>query len=192
MSHSLGKRIILSPSQLQRLLGRDRELTSRTDAARMTALQSAAKDAATIGPSQAYARYREMQQRHLVQAAEERGAPLELVVSDPAERKHPHEHIENDLINLSEEPKSPEPSAIPKKPPATKKKARSTNLRKTAEKIYEDISGSTPKIPKTAPRRLIVHDPRHSPVKTRAKRLKLQNVAGASSSSPSWLRYGKN
>ncbi|XP_034250650.1 uncharacterized protein LOC117651042 isoform X2 [Thrips palmi] len=193
MSHSLSKRIILSPSQLQRLLGRDRELTSRTDAARQTALRSAAKDSASIGPSQAYARYREMQQRHLVQAAEERGAPLELVVSEPEPRKHSEGPIKPPEEPESK-PESPKASVIPKKPPsATKKKARTSQIRKTAERVYEEISGSTPKIPKSMPMRRIVHDPRHSPVKTRSKNLqKSTRGTPSSSSSSSWLRYGKN
>jgi len=182
MSHSLSKRIIISPAQLQRLLGRDRELTNRTDVARTTALQSAAKDAADIGPSQAYARYREMQQRHLAQAASERGAPLELVVSDPERSKHPHENI----ANPPEEAEPPEVSARPRKPSVKKKRA---TVRKGAEKIVEEISGETPQRSKVAARRVIVHDPRHSPIKPHSP---MKTRARQNNASHSWLHYGVN
>lgn len=130
MSQTLAKRIILSPDQLRRLLGRDRELTSATNTARMSALQNAAQTAAAVGPSQAYAQYRSSQERHLNQAAKERDAPLELVVSDPASAVD--STLIPDLIDFDSEvkqPKSRKEGKSPKKkgPRHSAKKTKSYN-----------------------------------------------------------------
>jgi len=193
MSHSLSKRIILSPTQLQRLLGRDRELTSRTDAARMDALASAAKAAQKIGSSQAYAQYSATQQRHLSQAAQERDAALELVVTDPAQPSGPA--FVPDLINFEEESEPLRtPKRVRKKPKHPKAKVeRQTNTapshQQQGQAQTNEESEPTPSTPKTQPakrRRIIVHSVPStvfSPIRTRSK--------GGKTSSP-WLRYGKS
>lgn len=193
MSHSLSKRIILSPTQLQRLLGRDRELSSRADMARMGALASATKAAPKIGSSQAYAQYRATQQRQLNQSAQERDASLELVVSDPAQPKGPA--FVPDLINLDQEVDEWEPLKTPegkRKKPKTPKVTRNqksgfSRQRKRNLDTGEDHEAgpSTPKSRTSKPRRIIVHTvpAQFSPVRTRSKVKK--------SPLTSWLRYGE-
>lgn len=196
MSHALSKRIILSPLQLQRLLGRDRELTSRTDAARQTALAKAARAAKTIGPAQAYAQYSATQQRHLKQAAQERDAPLELVVSDPTpQQQHPGGHrVENDLIDFDDDniPPPPPPPVTPKTPkwkPKPKKvpKGVSRDWKKAQSRRYsqhdEDVGPSTPgSTPKTGRVNAQKRTSIWSPIKTRSRT--------KTKTSP-WLQYGK-
>jgi len=195
MSHSLSKRIILSPTQLQRLLGRDRELTSRTDAARMDALSSAAKAAQKIGSSQAYAQYSATQQRHLSQAAQERDAALELVVTDPAQPSGAA--FVPDLINFEEEEGSvplQSPKRVRKKRNQTKAKVElqtvtgPTRQRRQSSQIAETTvdDPSTPKARPAKHRRIIVHSVPStvfSPIRTRSK--------GGKTTTP-WLRYGKS
>lgn len=79
----LRKLIVLTPEQLHRLRGRDRELTDHYDANRRHVLGSVVENVKKIGPTQAYAQYQAAQQRHLHHAAREREAPLQMVFADP-------------------------------------------------------------------------------------------------------------
>lgn len=182
MNQALSKRIILTPDQLRRLMGHDRELTKSTDAARMSALLSAAKTAPIIGPGQAYAQFNAVQQRHLHQAAHERSAPLELVVSEPdgSTQVKSKTRVVEDLINFSEETETPKPNKPPKvgKAPKTPKTPRKNVSR---VKIHTKRTAS-PSSSKTRSR-VIVHA-KPSPRQTRSKARQTQ-----SGGSP-WLKYG--
>jgi hypothetical protein len=78
----LKKLIILTPEQLRRLTGRDRELSDRYDWQQRAALRTASKQAPRLGSSQAYAQYRLAQDRYLQHAARERTEPLEMNIVD--------------------------------------------------------------------------------------------------------------
>lgn len=78
----LRKHIVLTPEQLDKLRGRDRDLSDRYDIDRRHVLGAVAEKAKRIGPTQAYVQYRAAQQRHLQHAAKERTEPLEMVLSD--------------------------------------------------------------------------------------------------------------
>lgn len=208
MSHALSKRIILSPDQLRRLLGRDRELTNSTDIARMDALKAATRRASAVGPAQAYAQYRSSQERHLNQAAKERNAPLELVVSDPESQKRsegkllPSEaKLLPDLMDFeepeqqqqwqvrgktgseSEDADDIEDFATPIATPIASPSATpSSSARKAPKRLH------TVKRIQTVKRRIITHSPssqKFSPLKTRGARAK------QGKSIQQWLQYGK-
>lgn len=182
------KLIILTPEQLLRLRGRDRELTVRSDADRRLALQKANKQAARIGPSQAYAEYRSLQDRHLHHAARERTQPLQMVLADPADslaasttdedptakvKKEVEDEIarEREKIVFKPETKTDDGEGE-KKPvkPHSKKKKKPVSAGKDRSRLVRRIDRPAP-FP--------------SPLKTRgkAKLLLQQQLAG-------WLPYG--
>ena len=122
MNKLLSKRIILSPDQLQRLLGREKVVTDRYAHERDKAIISAVKGAPTIGAAQAYAQFSAAQQRHLHQAAKERNAPLELIISEG-------ENINNNK-NSGEHTK--------KKKKKANRRLERTNTRKRVEEEEDD------------------------------------------------------
>lgn len=167
MNPSLSKRIILSPTQLQRLLGRDRELTDRSGLERSSALQAATKAAAKIGPAQAYAQYQATQQRHINQAAHERGAPLELVVSEPTPPPPT--------------PNQPEPKATT---PPRQRTPKPVKVKRLKERRRGDAF-ATPGKPRAIVKPRTLGAPPHSPIKTRAA----AKLSDKQTEIP-WLRFG--
>lgn len=182
------KLIILTPEQLLRLRGRDRELTVRSDADRRLALQRANKQATRVGPSHAYAEYRSVQDRHLHHAARERTQPLQMVLADPADslagsteedplskvKKEVEEEIKREVkqekepVVIKPEVDEPEGERKPVKPRPRKKKPVLAGKNKS--RLVRRIERPTP-FP--------------SPLKTRAKHKQLlkQQLDG-------WLPYG--
>lgn len=81
----LRKMIVLTPEQLQRLRGREHQLANQFDAERKQVLDNVVRNMDKIGPTQAYAQYQAVQQKHLHHANKDRTEPLEMsMASAPA------------------------------------------------------------------------------------------------------------
>lgn len=131
----LQKRIILTPQQLDRLLGRDKELISLFDRERRAALDNAVRDASTHGPSHAYAQYNIAQQRFLDKSARDRTEPLELVLSAPPPPQPPPPPIVPQASTASRE-QAPEQVQTS---PTPRKRKKGTRKQKIARRLVENI-----------------------------------------------------
>lgn len=163
----LKKLIVLTPEQLQRLRGRDRELTERSDIERRLALHEAGKQTAKVGPAQAYAQYRLAQERHLHHAAKERTEPLHMTIADVKQdtsKDYKQEEQEEKKQERKEEDQEREEAETRKK---KKKKVKDKTRRVRAGRVDRP-------------------SPFPSPLKTRAKRQeqRKRQLAG-------WLQYGE-
>lgn len=159
----LKKLIVLTPEQLQRLRGRDRELTDRSDIERRMALHEAGKQAAKVGPTQAYAQYRLAQERHLHHAAKERTEPLHMTIADVKQDTSKDEEEDKEHERKRDEDQEREDAGMREK----KKKVKDKTRRVRTGRVDRP-------------------SPFPSPLKTRAKRqeLRKRQLAG-------WLRYGE-
>lgn len=160
----LKKLIVLTPEQLQRLRGRDRELTERSDIERRLALHEAGKQTAKVGPAQAYAQYRLAQERHLHHAAKERTEPLHMTIADVKQDTSKDYKQEEKKQERKEEDQEREEAETRKK---KKKKVKDKTRRVRAGRVDRP-------------------SPFPSPLKTRAKRQeqRKRQLAG-------WLQYGE-
>jgi hypothetical protein len=199
MNKNLSKRIILSPDQLQRLLGRDRLITDRYAHERDKAIISAVKGAPSIGASQAYAQFSTAQQRHLQHAAKDRNAPLELLISETDNNnskisgeslkkkkakkrlevinKNKRKRVEEDELNGVEQQEEGERFAKIKTPRIGSNTKRK---RENSEEGNERPASNNPSIPSAAT---------FSPLSTRSGR---QRLTPRRRHAPlPWLRYGE-
>lgn len=138
----LQKRVILSPEQLDRLLGRDKELISQYDRDRVAALRTAAQRAPKVGATQAYSQYQSVQQRHLQRAARERAEPLELVIADASETQPLKQENENVSTVLPTQPEPKPMKSVRKKDIARQKKHRAASLEGKRKRKVVSVAGS--------------------------------------------------